>query len=244
MMMTRSGSDSTTRPGLSIAGDLHLQLHVADVRIPSLFNPMGQDRPAGPIARPPSSRWLPTPPHRREPLTGVQLPDQLGRSTAMIYVATADIYVARQTPCPHIANVTTLAKVGQLDLIAISVDRGMEVSLVSPRCSPSRSLTAATSATFPLVRGTSLTKPGRWYRRRTPIQRGTGGDVGYYLNTDTKIDDAGCRLNTAYKRVVGAEEYVAAGKTLAAIDQCRKDLRSVVSSLRIRQSTWTRGGPP
>lgn len=59
-------------------------------------------------------------------------------------------------------------------------------------------------------------------KQKNPDPSGYGGDVGYYINSQTKIDEAVSRFTTAYNRAVKAEEYAAKGKIEEAIREWRK----------------------
>ena len=51
---------------------------------------------------------------------------------------------------------------------------------------------------------------------------GYGGDVGYYLNSEPKINSAVSRFGTAYERALKAEQYERDGYTSLAVDEWRK----------------------
>jgi hypothetical protein len=51
---------------------------------------------------------------------------------------------------------------------------------------------------------------------------GYGDDVGSYLNTRDKIDEAARRFQTAYDRAITAEDYARRGQPINAIGEWRK----------------------
>ncbi|HSH81657.1 MAG TPA: CBASS oligonucleotide cyclase [Herpetosiphonaceae bacterium] len=51
---------------------------------------------------------------------------------------------------------------------------------------------------------------------------GYGGDVGYYINSREKIDDAVSRFSTAYNRAIKAEAYARDGNIADAIEEWQK----------------------
>lgn len=57
--------------------------------------------------------------------------------------------------------------------------------------------------------------------KKNPDPAGYEDDVGLYLNTQQKIDDAVSRLETAYKRSLKAEDYASRYNTIDAIDMWR-----------------------
>lgn len=58
--------------------------------------------------------------------------------------------------------------------------------------------------------------------KQNPDPAGYGGDVGYYINNQDKIDEAVSRFQTAYDRAVKAEYYATLGQTNNAIGEWRK----------------------
>lgn len=58
--------------------------------------------------------------------------------------------------------------------------------------------------------------------KKNPDPAGYGGDVGYYLNTQEKIDSAVSRCTTAYNRALKAEKYERNGNTVLAFDEWKK----------------------
>lgn len=76
----------------------------------------------------------------------------------------------------------------------------------------------------------SFSSGARYYfdKGRTTIKQknadpaGYGGDVGYYISSQTQIDEAVSRFTTAYNRAIKAEEYEAKGKVADAIGEWRK----------------------
>ena len=64
---------------------------------------------------------------------------------------------------------------------------------------------------------------GRSYvKQKNPDPAGYSGDVGSYLNTQQKVNDAVSRFETAYNRAKKAEEYEQVGYTEYAINEWRK----------------------
>lgn len=64
---------------------------------------------------------------------------------------------------------------------------------------------------------------GRSYvKQKNPDPAGYGGDVGSYLNTQEKLDDAVSRFETAYNRAVKAEDYANRYYIEDAINMWRK----------------------
>jgi hypothetical protein len=47
---------------------------------------------------------------------------------------------------------------------------------------------------------------------------GYGGDIGAYINTQEKIQQAVAKFQTAYERAIKAEDFAARGKTQDAVD--------------------------
>lgn len=58
--------------------------------------------------------------------------------------------------------------------------------------------------------------------KQNPDPAGYGGDVGYYINNQGKIDDAVSRFTTAFNRAVKAEALARDGKIADAIAEWRK----------------------
>lgn len=58
--------------------------------------------------------------------------------------------------------------------------------------------------------------------QKNPDPAGLGGDVGSYINTQAKIQEAAQRFQLAYERALGAEQYEAQGKTTYAFDMWGK----------------------
>lgn len=64
---------------------------------------------------------------------------------------------------------------------------------------------------------------GRNYiRQNNPDPAGYGGDIGNYLKTQEKIDDAVSRFETAYDRAIKAEDYARRGLIAEAFNMWRK----------------------
>ena len=64
---------------------------------------------------------------------------------------------------------------------------------------------------------------GRSYvKQKNPDPAGYGGDVGSYLNTREKIDDAVSRFETAYTRAIKAEDYANRDDIKEAVSMWRK----------------------
>jgi len=59
-------------------------------------------------------------------------------------------------------------------------------------------------------------------RAKNPDPAGYGGDVGAYLNTNPKIEDAVSRFETAYDRAIQAEDFERRGYIPSAIDMWGK----------------------
>jgi len=60
-----------------------------------------------------------------------------------------------------------------------------------------------------------------WIKVKLYDPAGYGGDIGAYLNTTTKMDDAISRLKSAYDRAKAAEDYETEGKTEKAFERWR-----------------------
>ena len=58
--------------------------------------------------------------------------------------------------------------------------------------------------------------------KKTADPAGYSDDVGFYIDTREKIDEAVSRLTTAYNRAIKAEAYEKEGKPESAIDEWRK----------------------
>lgn len=58
--------------------------------------------------------------------------------------------------------------------------------------------------------------------KENPDPAGYGGNVGYYLNTEDKINAAVSRFTTAYNRALKAERYESDGDTVLAIEEWKK----------------------
>lgn len=58
--------------------------------------------------------------------------------------------------------------------------------------------------------------------KKNPDPAGYGGNVGYYLNTEDKINAAVSRFTTAYNRALKAERYESDGDTVLAIEEWKK----------------------
>lgn len=59
-------------------------------------------------------------------------------------------------------------------------------------------------------------------KQQNPDPAGYSGDVGYYLNSREKIEQAVSRFTTAYERALRAESYEAEGKIAAACAEWQK----------------------
>ena len=58
--------------------------------------------------------------------------------------------------------------------------------------------------------------------KKNPDPTGYSDDVGYYIDTSTKINEAVSRFKTAYNRALNAEAYARSGQVEAAIGEWRK----------------------
>jgi hypothetical protein len=58
--------------------------------------------------------------------------------------------------------------------------------------------------------------------KKNPDPAGYSDDVGSYINSQQKIDEAVSRFTTAYNRAVNAEFYDSRGKTYEAVEEWRK----------------------
>jgi hypothetical protein len=65
-------------------------------------------------------------------------------------------------------------------------------------------------------------KARNYVTKQNPDPAGYKGDVGAYLNTQQKIDNAVSRIETAYKRALKAEDYADRYKVEDAIDMWRQ----------------------
>lgn len=64
---------------------------------------------------------------------------------------------------------------------------------------------------------------GRSYvKQQNPDPAGYGGDVGSYLSTQEKLDDAAGRFETAYDRAIKAEDFDRRGRVEEAVNMWRK----------------------
>ena len=58
--------------------------------------------------------------------------------------------------------------------------------------------------------------------KKNPDPTGYNDDVGFYIDTQDKIDGAVSRFTTAYNRAIKAEDYAKAGKISLAIGEWQK----------------------
>lgn len=66
-------------------------------------------------------------------------------------------------------------------------------------------------------------KARSYVTKQNPDPAGYKGDIGSYLNTQQKIDNAVSRIETAYKRALKAEDYVHRYQVEHAIDMWRQN---------------------
>ena len=67
-----------------------------------------------------------------------------------------------------------------------------------------------------------LDKGRDYVTKQNPDPSGYEGDVGAYLKTQSKIDNAISRFQTAYSRAIKAEDYASRYYTQDAINEWRK----------------------
>ncbi|MBN8626039.1 MAG: nucleotidyltransferase [Planctomycetes bacterium] len=81
--------------------------------------------------------------------------------------------------------------------------------------------TGVTISSYPSGVRYFFDKARDWIKVKLYDPAGYGGDIGAYLDTTIKMDDAVSRLNTAYDRAKAGEEWEAAGRTEKAFERWR-----------------------